>query len=652
MITLPALPNGAVWMGRIDVSDLMPIPEDTKKRQRDASDPRVSAWVSANAGSGKTYVLSRRVIRLLLAGNDPATILCLTFTKAAANEMANRVFEELAKWTVLDDSALTKILIELGEPRPNALALTRARQLFAHALETPGGLKVQTIHAFCERLLQQFPFEANVPGHFEVADEETAQSLLSTARERVLADAIQHPQSDVGQAFDELVAIADDDTILGAISEVLRKRDQFMRSINTRENGLEQHQATLAQVLNVEPGTTLDDLTDQVMQGTLGGFGLQQLQALQSRAQESAGKKDQDVAARINAVLHAVNSVEQLSAWLAIFATAGKARKSGAFLSKALKEDIPELFAAIENVLPEGFDEVRSRVNAISTLSNTRALFVLTRDIIIHYLEVKNRRGLLDYDDLISKTGRLLSNADAALWVQYKLDRGLAHILVDEAQDTSPAQWRVVEALSDAFFHETAPDEQNRPRGPRTIFAVGDEKQSIYSFQGAAPDAFEDQRRAFERKARQAQLDWRSVKLNLSFRSVNDVLSAVDAVFSGPELASSVSKVGVDPHQAYRASAPGEVVLWPLVEEQRAEKPEDWRLPVDAPAGALEQIAGRIAADIAAMIRQGKTLANGRPVRPGDFLILLKKRGQVMGLVNRALKRAGVAVAGMDRLAL
>ncbi|MEP0522053.1 MAG: double-strand break repair helicase AddA [Hyphomicrobiales bacterium] len=631
----------------------LPIPEDTKLRQRTASDPRISAWVSANAGSGKTYVLSRRVIRLLLSGNDPSSILCLTFTKAAANEMANRVFAELARWTVLPDSELTKVLSDLGEKASGAKQLVYARQLFARALETPGGLKVQTIHAFCERLLQQFPFEANVPGHFEVADDEKQAELLLSARGSVFQQAVDEPDGLLGKAFTALVDASDDESIDDAVGELLRKRDVFIRHITSGGNGIDGHIVQLQHALKLLSDDNLEGLKQDVTSGSIGGFGLDDLTEFAFACQQSGAKSDVAVAERIATFVNASGPDSVVSAWLAIFATAaGDPRKPARFVTKALKEAQPLLFDRIERVLEDGFFNVSSKLNALRTVANTTALFTLTDAIIATYLRAKNNRGLLDYDDLISKTERLLSRSESALWVQYKLDRGLSHILVDEAQDTSPAQWRVVDALSEAFFHDADPDARAGQQAARTLFAVGDEKQSIYSFQGAAPDAFDHQRRRFERQARQALLPWENITLNLSFRSANDVLSAVDKVFSSPEMANSVSKMGVDPHQAYRTNAPGEVRLWPLIVESEAETSDDWRLPVDRPAGALEQLANHIASDIAAAIHTSSPLADGRPMRAGDFLILLKKRGQMMGLVNKALKKAGVPVAGADRLAL
>lgn len=628
----------------------LPIPQDTRQRQRQASDPSISAWVSANAGSGKTYVLSRRVIRLLLAGNDPSTILCLTFTKAAASEMSNRVFAELARWTVLDDAALTQVLADLGEERVQARTLSFARQLFARALEAPGGLKVQTIHAFCERLLQQFPLEANVPGHFEVADDDRQKDLLDRAKNIVMQRAINAPDSAPNSALRHalvaLIDASDDETIDTAFGELLRKRDVYIRYIASREDGLAEHSKRLSAVLGLSPGDTIEGLANDIADGTLGAFNRERLADLQEAAQNSDKKSDLDLANRVSTALATEEGAAQIETWLAVFTTnAGEPRSEARFLTKNVRQDFPDLYDEAVAVLRFGVPDVRNRLNALKTFADTSALLTLAGAIIEAYLGFKNQLGLLDYDDLIAKTERLLAGSEAAMWVQYKLDRGLSHILVDEAQDTSPAQWRVVTALSEAFFHDAGSDHRARGGPVRTLFAVGDEKQSIYSFQGAAPDAFDYQRRFFERKAEEAQLPWHNITLNLSFRSTNDILSAVDAVFAPVEMATSVSRMGVDPHQAYRANAAGEVRLWPLLEESDTETAEDWRRPVDRPANALEQLAARIAADIASSIRN-------EGLRAGNFLILLKKRGQIMGLVNKALKSAGLPVAGMDRLAL
>ena len=171
------------------IDEALPVITKTTLDQRRASDPRVSAWVSANAGAGKTKVLTDRVLRLLLAGSPPGRILCLTFTKAAAATMAIRVFERLGKWVTLDDAKLAEDLEKLEGARPSRERLRLARRLFARAVETPGGLKIETIHAFCERILHLVPFEANVPARFAVLDESQTDEMLAQATSNVMADA-------------------------------------------------------------------------------------------------------------------------------------------------------------------------------------------------------------------------------------------------------------------------------------------------------------------------------------------------------------------------------------------------------------------------------------------------------------------------------
>src|ERR1044071_7866591 len=203
------------------------IPDTLIADQHAASDPAASAWVSANAGAGKTHVLSQRVIRLLLGGTDPAKILCLTFTKAAAATMANRVFKTLAASTSLDDEALDDAIAKLDGKRPDATRRTRARRLFAQALDTPGGLKVQTIHAFCTRLLHQFPFEANVAAGFAVLEERTRSELITRLRMSVLLEAAAKPDSALGRALATAITVAADQTFAEIIGEAIGRHDEI-----------------------------------------------------------------------------------------------------------------------------------------------------------------------------------------------------------------------------------------------------------------------------------------------------------------------------------------------------------------------------------------------------------------------------------------
>ena len=229
-----------------------PIPSDTAASQSRASDPAYSAWVSANAGSGKTHVLAQRVIRLLLAGVDPARILCITFTKAAAANMANKVFQELRGWTLLDDAALDDAMKAAGVKRIDAIVRARARQLFALALDTPGGLKVQTIHAFCTQLLHLFPFEADVPARFEVLDENTETQMLNRLGLDVLLEASETPDSPLGRALEKAVRAAADQTFQDMLREVIRARDALTRWVE-EAGGIGEATAQLARALGVRP---------------------------------------------------------------------------------------------------------------------------------------------------------------------------------------------------------------------------------------------------------------------------------------------------------------------------------------------------------------------------------------------------------------
>src|SRR6266487_1896992 len=228
------------------------IPDAVRATQARASDPKSSAFVSANAGSGKTHVLVQRVIRLLLDDVAPEKILCITFTKAAAANMAERVFTTLGHWVTLDDDALDAAIREAGIPRPTARLRTSARKLFACALETPGGLKVQTIHALCTRLLQQFPFEANVPARFAVLDDRDQNEMMERANLGVFLEASRNPESATGRALMMAMASAADVTFKDVVREACLSRDHFMAW--TDSAGTEAAAAQMSAALGVDLG--------------------------------------------------------------------------------------------------------------------------------------------------------------------------------------------------------------------------------------------------------------------------------------------------------------------------------------------------------------------------------------------------------------
>lgn len=615
----------------------MDIPAKTLDSQQRAAHPQNSAWVSANAGSGKTFVLARRVVRLLLSGTDPSRILCLTFTKAAAAEMATRVFDALAKWTQLSDAELAAEIADIEGRHPSDAQLANARRLFAKALETPGGLKIQTIHAFCEALLHQFPLEANVAGHFTVLDDRLADELLSEARARILHRAEVEPDSDTGKALQQLIELLPDAGVEKALAELIGRRDTFYRWV-AAHGDLDAAISALYQEFSVAADEDISDFSSALRRSC--SLSDDETKAF-AEALRVGSKTDVDRAAALDAAITYKSDEAWRIAWTKIFLTGTYGpRKSLATkkVQSAFPEVVDRLFAEQARIL-----EALQHNNAVITVSGSKAILTLSDAVLRFYNGEKLRRGYLDFEDLVVKAAQLLSKAEAAQWVQYKLDQGLDHILVDEAQDTSPRQWEVIRALAEEFFAGEGAREK-----VRTIFAVGDEKQSIYSFQGAVPAYFAEMRKFFARRAQESERRFEGIELNLSFRSTPDVLGAVDKVFDTPEAYKGLSQDNVAPvHEAIRHNDPGRVEIWPLEEPVETLEPDDWTQPIDAigVGNPMLRLATRIAEQI-------KDWDQRDVAGPGDVLVLVRKRGPFVEALNRELKRLDVPAAGSDRLVL
>ncbi|MCX2724374.1 double-strand break repair helicase AddA [Roseibium salinum] len=612
------------------------IPQLTRERQDLASRPRASAWVSANAGSGKTFVLSRRVVRLLLDGTDPSRVLALTFTKAAAAEMATRVFKILGTWVTMEDTALAQELEDIEGRRPNAARLAMARRLFARALETPGGLKIQTIHGFCEALLHQFPLEANVAGHFSVLDDRVAAELMAEARAGVLHRAETEPASAFGKALASVIDLMSDGGAQKALDELIQNRDAFRRW-TVDAGDLETALAELAGLLEVDPSARLADFDARFK----AECPFDRNTCLSYAEALNTGTKTDQARAQDLLAAHALQDPAAFrEAWQQIFLTS-KLEPRKSLATKKLAEMFPQMVDALTGEQARLLALLEERCK-VATFEGSVSLLRLAEAVIRHYEQAKTARGFLDFEDLVVKTATLLQKSDAAQWVQYKLDQGLDHILVDEAQDTSPRQWEVVQALASEFFVGAGSHERTR-----TLFAVGDEKQSIYSFQGAVPAYFDAMRRAFSTQAGAAEQEFHSVNLQLSFRSTPDVLGAVDKVFHDASAHKGLSQEVTPPvHEALRKD-PGIVDLWPLEAEADIEEPDDWRLPVDhvGSGSPMLKLARRIAAEIAGWMREGTA-------EPGDVMVLVRKRGPFVEALNRELKQFDIPAAGSDRLVL
>jgi ATP-dependent helicase/nuclease subunit A len=597
--------------------------------QTEASDPAISAWVSANAGSGKTHVLARRVIRLLLNGVPPGRILCLTYTKAAAANMANRVLGELRKWVSLDDAALDRA-IEITDGRTvNARRRALARRLFALALETPGGLKIQTIHAFCGALLHRFPFEAGVPAGFGELEEAARLELLARIRAEVVLKASGEPDSALGRALALLI----DEIPDGGI-------DALIATLIAEPEALEVRASEIDRLVGRTPGDDEPGLARimvedaEIPRGAWLGLAHELI---------AAGG---NCARRGHSLLEAAEAPDEElpELYAAVFLKEdGDPYSDTQFGPSRIRERYPQLLRERDRIAP-----LTARLKAVRAAERTSAALTLGREAMRRYETAKRARGVLDFADLVTAARRLLSSG-ASAWVHYKLDQGIDHVLVDEAQDTSPEQWEVIRPLVAEFFAGGGARAEER-----TLFVVGDEKQSIFSFQGADPRRFDDMRRTFERLAPEGS--FRRLEMQHSFRSAPGILGAVDTVFGRTEAYTGLSADTVGTHhEAIHALLPALVEVWEPEAPGERQELDAWQKPLDAPSedDPASRLARNIAGHIGARIRTGFLVHardGARPARPGDFLVLVRRRGALFEAIIRALKREGVEVAGADRL--
>jgi ATP-dependent helicase/nuclease subunit A len=624
------------------------IPDAVRATQARASDPAASAFVSANAGSGKTHVLVQRVIRLLLKGVPPEKILCITFTKAAAANMAERVFTTLGHWVTLEDTALDAAIREAGIAHPSAKLRREARKLFACALETPGGLKVQTIHALCTRLLQQFPFEANVPARFAVLDERDQNEMMERANLAVLLEASRNPDSATGRALMTAMASAADVTFKDVVREACLSRDHFMAWTDAAGSP-HAAAAQISAALGVDP----DDRIEAVEREILDGPNLPRSRWREiASVLDTGSKSDQGQSAQLRAAM-TFSGAAQVDEYLCVFLTDTERTPRKSVVTKKFADSNPAIGRLFEQEARRLLRLIERR-RAVIARDRTEALLHIATAAAANYRREKLERGLLDYDDLIDKTLQMLNRVSSG-WVHYKLDRGVDHVLIDEAQDTSPRQWDIVAHIISEFTSGAGA----RDGVVRTVFAVGDEKQSIFSFQGAAPREFDLRRRALKKKFEDAGLKFDPVSFTYSFRSGPAVLHAVDQVFRDPEIFRSIHSVetGNPIHHALVDAGPSLIDLWELAEADDRPDLEGWRAPFDGVSVTSPEVklARRIQNEIKTLVEGGVTtgsVSDRRPLRYGDMLVLVRRRGNAFDAVIQSLKHANIPVAGADRLKL
>ncbi len=613
--------------------------ERAEAAQLEASDPRASVFVAASAGSGKTKLLTDRLLRLMLGGAEPGRIQCLTFTKAAAAEMSLRLQKRLGAWVTLPDAELDEELAGL-DVEPSTASRRKARGLFADVLDQPGGMRIGTIHAFCQSLLRRFPLEAQLSPHFQLIEDVDARAARDEAREEMLA----HAPPGLARELAIIAGLVGVGTFGALVGTLGSARARLARAIGL--NAADLHAAARRAV-----GIEVADDATVVARGVVW---LEEPVLRDAATALAAGGSPtvREKAARMLEWLglDAATRAEHWDAWTCLFFTEAPVRRGmNAMVNQKLAGARPDLVAAV-SAEQDRIEAIEDDRRALRCAEISAALLRLAAPVLDGFAARKERGGLLDYDDLIARSSALLVDPGAA-WVLYKLDGGLDHLLLDEVQDTSGEQWKIAEAVTDEFFAGAGARDV-----ARTFFAVGDPKQSIYSFQGADPQHFEGSRDRFRGKVRDAGETWRDVALDVSFRSAAPVLALVDAVFADPVAAAGVVPAGeVLHHYPNRAGAAGRVEIWPLAPSDPAPETEPWTVPERnlALTSAPQRLADGLAEWIATQTRGDMLLeSQGRRLVPGDVLVLLRRRNQFATALVRALKARGVPVAGLDRMVL
>jgi ATP-dependent helicase/nuclease subunit A len=609
--------------------------------QARAADPRAHAALSASAGTGKTQVLTGRVLRLLLSGAAPETILCLTFTKAAAAEMANRIGARLAAWVRMKEADLKKDLFALGE-RNDPVTVQRARRLFAKVLDAPGGLRIQTIHAFAQTLLASFPAEAGIAPGFQPLEGRAEQELGRTTLANLLADA---EASGNEQLLRDVQCLS---LRLGEAAAV----DYLMRCARSQEalSGLgpaEGIEDKVRAVMNLPEGAVEDYLAHHCSDDRFDCDLLRAVSNANRRWGTSTG----------------ANIVEQVERWLGMTATErAAALPELALIAFTGSGDVRKVSAGQRKADPDYDQHVERLAGEIGELLRIQSAARLACDMAAGlragqafaeaYAHAKRAAGVADFDDLIRWTRRLLAQPGMGEWVRYKLDQRTDHILVDEAQDTNAAQWDIVRALAEEYF-SGSPEAERRTR---TLFMVGDFKQAIYGFQGTDPREFDKMRSDVRERSEALRseedsfLEFRDLSINASYRSAQAVLDTVDAVIGDVGFREMGLPEVPPPHEAHHSARPGVVELWKpfALEGENGDEGEEGWLDED-----VRQYADRIAEQVHEWIDQAPVLdSTRRALTPGDILILVRSRSELASLIVARLFQRRVPVAGIDRLFL
>lgn len=632
------------------------------QQQRIGSNPQNSVWVFASAGSGKTKILIDRLLRLLLIGTSPAKILCLTYTKIAAAEMQNRINTELSQWVIIDDETLKQRLKNLIGTDPSQDLQNQARALLIKTLDEERPIKIQTIHSFCQSLLSTFPFEAQIPVNFDLLTDGQVAIALKNAQKKLLSEAsLSKKKAEINREFsnnfgvkqerdestdkllkefklheivEEISGNINDKTLLELLEKLLAKKDKlfFLRDkFHTTEAVIAELAKILAVDQNLDEGQIFEKFWQKINQ--------QKLHDLCASLRSSSSSKNQKYGAELskflaNPIAKNFNFLQQ--------ALLTEDKSTGEVGLKKLYDKIDLTHAQF---LSEFFEEITVYIQQISSfliLQHNSQLLRFVYRILDHYQEFKRQNCYLDYGDLILLAGKLLSNEQHQAFIKMKMDGSFDHILIDESQDTNSEQWQIIKALTDDFAIQDQISNK-----PRSIFVVGDEKQSIFSFQGAdiATSGL-----VLQHFKQQIGDNFTEIALNLSFRSKSKILQAVDLVFADESRKKAICQIGIyQPHQSFRGDG-GYVELWKpikssdqesktanqnqnVVQEELAPKDFSWQLEnfgfkasqEDFEIKDCQILAQLIANKICGWISSQKSI-DGRQIGFSDIMILLPNK--------------------------
>ena len=618
----------------------------TKSLQQEASNPASSAWVEASAGTGKTKVLTDRILRLLLDGAPAANILCLTFTKSAAAEMEERLRSRLLSWTTMPDASLRKDLKNLANKLKTPDHSVKARQLYDQTLQIEERPRFHTIHSFCESLIRRFPEEAGVDAYFTVLDEGSSTALLNSARDSVLHRVQQGPQSKLKEAINCVSKYTDSEGFSTLLAFLISHRSRLTRLI--ADNNSREISRKLCKKLNLQDRVSRVTILNTVCKNSsIDAKGLHR----SINSLRNGTKTDKKRAKTILEWLAAPQNkrVDGFEKYCTAFITLSH-QPIKRLVSNVVDSNFPTVRPVLETEQNRVL-QVATMLKRTTIIDCTTALLELTKEILAQFGHDKASLNCLDYDDLIVKARETLHASKASSWVLYRVDNSIDHVLVDEAQDTSPEQWEIIQAIVAEFFVGVGPRSLSR-----TVFAVGDYKQSIYSFQRADPDAFREMRQHFSSQAMSVSAPWSDINLQLSFRSAAPILQAVDSVFQNKSTKSNRIEDKGRPdtkHHCWRSQAPGLVELWPVIKPEKQRQRSKWDLPIrlSGQRSSRRQLARLVAEKIRTLLSDGSGPHLGC-FQPNEIMILVRRRGPFVTDLLSELQERKIPVAGIDQIIL